>query len=195
MPARGGGPAVADDPSFGGGWGVVAHSGAGSGGGVGGDCGRAGACAGAARHVVAAVVATACGGGFGSGPDCRAGFWIGMLRQPAVRLVEGLLDPARDILATAGQLTLTLPVAAHRGAADAGAGGVPWRHQRCAADRARGGGGAVVPGAWPGRRHCGAARCRGPWSRGDFPRRRAVADGWLVHQPLSGAARCWGARC
>ena len=45
---------------------------------------RRGAGAGAARHLVAAVVATACGRGAG----CRRGsrelaFWTGMLREPA----------------------------------------------------------------------------------------------------------------
>jgi len=44
------------------------------------------------------------------GRVAELGFWSGMLGQPAVRLVDGALDPARDIMATAGQLTLTLPV-------------------------------------------------------------------------------------
>src|SRR3977135_2392325 len=35
--------------------------------------------------------------------------WSGMLRAPALALVDGNLDPARDISGTAGQLTLTLP--------------------------------------------------------------------------------------
>ena len=37
-----------------------------------------------------------------------------MLRAPALALVDGALDPARDVSGTAGQLTLTLPAAAHR---------------------------------------------------------------------------------
>ena len=38
-------------------------------------------------------------------------FWRGMLSGPSAVLVEGLLDPARDVTGTAGQLTLTLPAA------------------------------------------------------------------------------------
>src|SRR2546421_1298564 len=38
-------------------------------------------------------------------------FWIGMLSEPAVSLVDGSLDPARDIAGTAGHLALTLPAA------------------------------------------------------------------------------------
>ena len=57
-------------------------------------------------------------------------------------------------------------------AADAGAGGVPWRHRRRAADRAGAGGGGLVPASCPGRHSCrpswrqprGAARPRRPWS-------------------------------
>src|SRR5262249_47826724 len=37
--------------------------------------------------------------------------WSAMLRQPALALVDGGLDPARDVHGAAGQLTLTLPVA------------------------------------------------------------------------------------
>ena len=49
-------------------------------------------------------------------------------------------------------------------AADAGAGGVPWRHRRRAADRAGAGGGGLVPAACPGRHSCrlimaAATRC------------------------------------
>ena len=36
-------------------------------------------------------------------------FWSGMLSAPSVSLLDGALDPARDILGSAGQLTLTLP--------------------------------------------------------------------------------------
>ena len=38
-------------------------------------------------------------------------FWTGMLSEPSLSLVEGALDPDRDITGTAGQLTLTLPAA------------------------------------------------------------------------------------
>ena len=36
-------------------------------------------------------------------------FWTGMLSEPALSLVDGALDPDRDIAGTAGHLTLTLP--------------------------------------------------------------------------------------
>ena len=36
-------------------------------------------------------------------------FWRGMLSEPSVSLVDGSLDPARDVIGTAGHLTLTLP--------------------------------------------------------------------------------------
>ena len=36
-------------------------------------------------------------------------FWSGMLSEPSVLLVDGTLDPARDVLGSAGQLTLSLP--------------------------------------------------------------------------------------
>ena len=38
-------------------------------------------------------------------------FWRGMLGAPSLSLVEGALDPERDINGTAGRLTLTLPAA------------------------------------------------------------------------------------
>ena len=38
-------------------------------------------------------------------------FWSGMLGAPSLSLVEGALDPKRDINGTAGRLTLTLPAA------------------------------------------------------------------------------------
>ncbi|HEX3305973.1 MAG TPA: condensation domain-containing protein, partial [Streptosporangiaceae bacterium] len=38
-------------------------------------------------------------------------FWRGMLGAPSLALVEGALDPQRDINGTAGRLTLTLPAA------------------------------------------------------------------------------------
>ena len=124
-------------------------------------------------------------------------FWTGMLSAPSLSLVEGALDPGRDISGTAGQLTLDAAGRDHRGAADAGAGGVPWRHQRRAADRAGAGGGGLVPAARPRHRPgepCGAARSRGSRPRGDVRRRRPVAHGGLVHQPVPGAARCGCAR-
>ena len=38
-------------------------------------------------------------------------FWTGMLSAPSLSLVDGVLDPARDLSGTAGRLTLTLPAA------------------------------------------------------------------------------------
>ena len=66
-------------------------------------------------------------------------FWTGMLSAPAVSLVEGALDPTRDVSGRAGRLTLTLP-AAITGALLTRAGGVSCRHQRCAFDRLGAGG-------------------------------------------------------
>ena len=43
--------------------------------------------------------------------DDELAFWSGMLRAPALALVDGGLDPARDVSGTAGQLALTLPAA------------------------------------------------------------------------------------
>ena len=36
-------------------------------------------------------------------------FWSGMLSEPSVSFLDGTLDPKRDLLGSAGQLTLTLP--------------------------------------------------------------------------------------
>ena len=120
-----------------------------------------------------------------------------MLSEPSLSLIEGALDPGRDVSGTAGQLTLDAAGRDHRGAADAGAGGVPWRHQRRAADRPGAGGGGLVPAARPRHRPgepCGAARSRRSRPRGGVRRRRPVAHGGLVHQPVPGAARCGRAR-
>ena len=38
-------------------------------------------------------------------------FWRGMLREPSLSLLDGALDPMRDVSGTAGHLTLTLPAA------------------------------------------------------------------------------------
>ena len=84
---------------------------------------------------------------------------------------------------------------AHGSVADAGAGGVPWRHQRCAADRLGGGDCGLVPAARPGLGRCGAARSGGTRARGGVRGCRPVAHGGLVHQPVPGAARSRRARC
>src|SRR5947208_515585 len=38
-------------------------------------------------------------------------FWTGILSEPSLLLVDGSLDPARDVMGTAGELTLMLPAA------------------------------------------------------------------------------------
>ena len=71
-----------------------------------------GAGAAAARHLVPALGAAACGAGAGrrrASASLRSG--RGMLSAPSLSLVDGALDPARDIGGTAGHLTLTLPAA------------------------------------------------------------------------------------
>ena len=146
--------AAADHPSSCGGRGVVAHPGAGSCGGLGGDCARAGAGACAARDLVPALGAAACG----STRRIRRvvgelAFWTGMLSEPALSLVDGSLDPDRDIAGTARPSHADAAGGGDGGAADPGSGGVPWRHQRCAADRPGVGGCGLVPAAWSGRRH------------------------------------------
>ena len=63
-------------------------------------------------HLVPALGAAACGAGAGSqarSASFRSG--RGMLSAPSLSLVDGALDPARDISGTAGHLTLTLPAA------------------------------------------------------------------------------------
>ena len=73
------------------------------------------------------------------------------------------------------------------GAADAGAGGVPWRHQRRAADRACACGGGLVPAAWApavarARRCCSTSKAmaaRSCWAARSFcrcPRREVPGD-------------------
>src|SRR4051812_49741913 len=47
----------------------------------------------------------------GGGRVEELAFWSGMLGAPSLSLVEGALDPKRDISGTAGRLTLTLPAA------------------------------------------------------------------------------------
>ena len=84
---RGGarGPAAADDPSSCGGWGVVAHPGAGSCGGLGGDASGPVADAAAARDLVPSLGATACGAGAGSPARmAELAFWTAMLSEPSL---------------------------------------------------------------------------------------------------------------
>src|SRR5262249_61508834 len=52
-------------------------------------------------------------------------FWTGMLSEPSLLLVDGSLDPARDVMGTAGGLPRSLPVSGPQALVQAGAGGVP----------------------------------------------------------------------
>ena len=141
-------------------------------------------------------------GGAGAGRQVvsELSFWRGMLGEPSLLLATARLDPLRDIAGTAGHLTLTLPAAVtealltrvpsafHGGINDVLLTGLvlavaDWcrRHGR-AGDRT----GQAQP--------CGAARSGGPRPRGGLGRAGCgdvdlIADGGLVHQPLSGAAR------
>ena len=180
--------------------GVVAHPGARSGGGVAGDRERAAAGAAAARHFVPPLCAAACGACAAAGAaaaNCRSGRRCSS-RLRCRWLTAGLIR-VRDVAGTRRSSDADAAGCADGGAADAGAGGVPWRHQRCAADRPGAGGRGLVPAAWPhgaarsGREPCGAAGSGRPRPRGDVRGRRSVAHGGLVHQPVPGAARSW--RC
>src|SRR5262249_56662531 len=48
---------------------------------------------------------------FAAGRVGELSFWRGMLERPSLSLVDGRLDAQRDVAATAGHLTLTLPAA------------------------------------------------------------------------------------
>ena len=160
-----------------------------------------------AGHVVAALGGAACG----AGARCRGGGRAFVLARDAERAVAaaGRTAATRSGARRAGQaghLTLTLPAGGDGCAADAGAGGVPRRHQRRAAERA-----GLAVADWC-RRHGRAAvgriggshavlldleghgREEASAARRCARRRRPDADGGLVHQPLSGAARSGPAR-
>ena len=129
----------------------------------------------AARDFVPGLGGAACGACAGCQSVAQElAFWRGMQREPSLLLSAERLDPVRD---TAGHGRASDVDVAGRGdgcAADAGAGGVPWRHRRRAVDRACAGGGGLVPASCPGRQSCrpswrqpcGAARPRRAWSRG-----------------------------
>ena len=177
--------AAADDPSSCGRRGVVADPGAGPCGGLAGDCGRAGAGAAAAGDLVPALGAAACGAG-AAAPSVAGElpFWRGMLSEPSLSLVDGALDPARDVAGTAGHLTLTLPAAVtealltrvpaafHGGINDVLLTGLAL----AVADWCR------RHGAWPGDAPCGAAGSRGPRPRGGRLRRLDLSRtvGWFT---------------
>ena len=125
-------------------------------------------------------------------------FWTGMQSGPALSLVDGALDPQRDVSGTAGHVMLTLPsaltealltrvpAAFHGGINDVLLTGLAlavadWcrRHDRGAHS------GHSLTVAAP---VCGAAGSGGSRPRGDVRGPRSVAHGRLVHQPVPGAA-------
>ena len=96
-------------------------------------------------------------------------FWRGMLSAPTLSVVEGRLDPARDVIGTRRACDADAACLSHGAVADAGTCGVPWRHQRGAADWVGAGGGGLVPAlGWLRRpcRACGAGRSGGSRSGG-----------------------------
>ena len=172
----------------------MAHPGARPCGRVGGDRGREEARAGGDRNVVAGLGAAAGGGSAGR----RAGRGAFVLARDAVRAVAGAgrwrarSRPRHHRDSRAADLEVA--GGGHRATAGPGAGGVPRRHQRGAADRLGGGGRGLVPGARSRVGQRSADRSGGPRPRGGVRGRGAVAHGGLVHQPDAGAARSRGAR-
>ena len=163
---------------------------------MGGGCARGDAFAAGAGHLVPALGAAAGGRGGRCARQDELAFWSGMLGEPSLPLIDGALDPARDVSGSARQLTLTLPAsvtgalltrvpaAFHGGINEVLLTGLvlalaDWRRRR---------------GAAAARRTSGADRSRGPRPRGAVRGRRPVAHGGLVHQPVPGAARSGRAR-
>ena len=121
-------------------------------------------------------------------------YWRALLGEPSVALVDGVLDPARDVNGTAGHLTLTLPAAVtgpllsrvpaafHGGINDVLLTGLVLAILEWCRRRGRG----------PGLRRCGAAGPGGSRARGGVCGCRALAHGRLVHQHVPGAACAWG---
>ena len=106
------------------------------------------ACAAAAGHLVAALVATADRSGNRCGTRCRSlASGSAMLSAPSLSLIDGALDEDRDVAGSAGHLTMTLPASVTGALLTQCAGGVSCRHQRGAADRARGGDCPMGPAA------------------------------------------------
>ena len=64
----------------------------------------------AAQQFVPPLCAAACGACAGSAAEDELAFWRGLQDAPALSLLEGTLDPVRDVAGTAGHLTLTLPL-------------------------------------------------------------------------------------
>ena len=120
--------------------------------------------------------------------------WTAMTDAPALSLIDGALDPARDLTGSARELTLTLPPAVTGALLTRLAAAFHAGVNDVLLTGARAGGHGLVPAARPRRRAPHAVlvdveghgreemrgRCRGP---------RPVAHGGLVHQPLPGAAR------
>ena len=161
-----------------------------------------GACAGphariaAARQLVPALGAWLATKAQDAGRVEELRFWTrdaGMGRS--LPLFDGALDRARDVGARPGIDADAARVRDGR-VVDAGAGGVPWRHPRSAADGSGGGDRGLVPAAWSeGKRppcwsmsKVMAGRSGREEGRGDRLRPRSLAHGGLVHQPVPGAA-------
>ena len=134
-------------PSSCGGRRVVAHPGAGPCGGLGGDCdGRVPAL----PRPGTSFRRWAHGCWLHAQDPSRVGelsFWAAMLDQPAASLVDGALDPRSRHRRRGRASDADAAGCRHGGAADPGAGGLPRRHQRRAADRAGVGGCALAPAA------------------------------------------------
>jgi aryl carrier-like protein len=114
-------------------------------------------------------------------------FWSGMLSAPAVSLVESALDRGRDISASAGRLTLSLPASVthalltrtgavfHAGINDVLLTGLVLAVLNWCRRRGRGSETAVLIDI-------------GSWPRGGFCGCRALAHARLVHELVSDAA-------
>ena len=75
----------------------------------------------------------------------EAEFWAGMLREPALSLIEGDLVADRDMRGGADQLRLDTSGCCHFTAFEQCPCCLPWRHQRCPAEWAGFGHWAVAP--------------------------------------------------
>ena len=121
-------------------------------------------------------------------------FWTGMLSEPSLSLVEGALDPDRDTGGTARHLTLTLPAALtgalltrvpaafHGGINDVLLTGLVVASADWCRHRGRG-------GASQSSDHALLLDLEGHGREEIFGRRRSLAHGGLVHQPVPVAAR------
>ena len=121
-------------------------------------------------------------------------FWRQQLSGPALRLHDGELDGVRDTAGTAGHLTLRLdgsitqalltrvPARFYGGIHEVLLSGLAVAVADWCARRGRAGPAVLLDVEGHGREEV-------------FRVARSVADGWLVHQPLSGSAGGRGCRC